>query len=284
MKKVIAPLALAACALAAAVPAMADDAAPAGKSPVQIEVPPAGKLPNGFQVVVGHFQTASNTQTTGRVFCPTGKVPVGGGVFNNSFSLLSSVGGSYPDGNAWTVDLNNIGSASSIDIYAMCAKLPRKYQIVRSTGSANQGQQGGTFALCPAGTVVLGGGVDIASTSTAVSVNSTMPFTNGNGWLAEVNNGGGGPVSFQTMAICAKAPKKYVVITSASAPNAGQTQGFAQADCPSGTAVISGGVRSDSSDIFVNVNTTAPLNNGWQGWVNNATSTASTLKTAVICA
>jgi hypothetical protein len=285
MKHVISPLALtlAGCALVAAVPAAADDAPPASKSSPDVAAPAsAGKLPKGFEVRAGNFQASSGKQTHGSVFCPTGKVPIGGGAFVESGDLFANLGGSYPDGNAWSVDVNNIGAQTSFRIFAVCAIKPKKYQVIEASGSAAQGQQNGSFAFCPAGTVPLGGGVDIFSTSTAISVNSMEPFSNG--WRSDVNNGGGGTVFFRTLLVCAKQPRGYVQVDASSIANPGATQTFVSVSCPAGTSAISGGVHSGSGDIFVNLNTSAPLGSGWQGYVNNATSSPSSANAQVICA
>jgi hypothetical protein len=65
------------------------------------------------------------------------------------------------------------------------------------------GTQNEAAVQCPAGSVVTGGGVSLASSSTQVNVNSSYPISAG-AWRADVNNASNGVTTFTVYAICAK--------------------------------------------------------------------------------
>jgi hypothetical protein len=75
------------------------------------------------------------------------------------------------------------------------------------------GEQDGVDVDCPDGMTVTGGGIANASTSTAVTLNSSYPFDNdsdadilpNNGWSADINNETADMVFFNVYAICTTA-------------------------------------------------------------------------------
>jgi hypothetical protein len=67
------------------------------------------------------------------------------------------------------------------------------------------GVQKTTTVPCPSGTVVVGGGVSAASSSTQVNINSSYPLSE-DSWRADVNNGSNSVTSFTVYAICVQQP------------------------------------------------------------------------------
>jgi Collagen triple helix repeat (20 copies) len=65
------------------------------------------------------------------------------------------------------------------------------------------GTQNAAAVQCPAGSLVTGGGVSLASSSTQVNVNSSYPIS-ADAWRADVNNASIGVTTFTVYAICAK--------------------------------------------------------------------------------
>src|SRR5262249_49705222 len=144
------------------------------------------------------------------------------------------------------------------------------YTIV-STGLLNMPPflQSHAGVTCPAGLVPLGGGVFISSPSTAANVNTSYPA--GDTWIGEVNNGTSAASQFNVFAVCAKAPKKYVLSASLFATVSPFTQfDGIHADCPDADApALGGGVDSGSSSLLANINSTLPDARGWRVDYNN---------------
>ena len=62
--------------------------------------------------------------TIGTVACPAGKSATGGGIYGTS-GITQSLNSTYPDGNGWSVRVNNTATtASSFHVYAMCVDVP----------------------------------------------------------------------------------------------------------------------------------------------------------------
>jgi hypothetical protein len=79
---------------------------------------------SGYQRVVGtSFTVNANSQASGSVACPTGKVVLGGGGFVSSAAVTTGINTSEPSSTTtWRVDVNNgTGAAISATPYAICA-------------------------------------------------------------------------------------------------------------------------------------------------------------------
>src|ERR1700710_2718545 len=75
------------------------------------------------------------------------------------------------------------------------AKPPRGYQVVVSPIlTSPHFRQVRGFVTCPAGTVPLGGGSFVSSSSTQVAIASTFPSANG--WITDIDNESGGDTIF----------------------------------------------------------------------------------------
>lgn len=135
---------------------------------------------------------------------------------------------------------------------------------------------------CPTGTVPLGGGVIVMSTSKLVGVNSSYPFNRG--WAADVNNAGDTPTTFQVKVICAVKPAKYAVVQRLGLANPAASHSTVAATCPVGTKPFSGGAASNSESVFINISSTAPAGSrSWQISENNATGTNHLVSVLAVC-
>src|SRR3954462_14094561 len=116
---------------------------------------------------------------------------------------------------------------------------PRGYQQVfsslfpRAPGVVQEGR-----VSCPAGTVPLGGGIVVASSSPDVAVDGLAPL--GDGWIARISNRSGSATTFDVRAVCAHAPRNYVVMQATSVVSA-VTEGEVSVACPKGTQPLAGG-------------------------------------------
>jgi hypothetical protein len=123
---------------------------------------------------------------------------------------------------------------------------------------------------CPLGKVPLGGGVVVTSGSIFANVNSSFPSATG--WIADVNNATGADTTFVVVAVCAKPPRHYSIQQSNVVDNPANTQSVAVALCPAGSLPLGGGALSESTNLFVNIDTTQPFGNQWKIFENNAST------------
>src|SRR5689334_3138803 len=135
-------------------------AAPAGAT-----APPSASTPSsavaaqppplkGYRTVIGSPVTVtSQTQGRGTVFCPTGTVPLGGGVIVLSSDPAISVNSSFPAQGGWFADVNNASANdTTIRATAICAAKPTHYKVVQRLGLANPAATHTTAAVtCPTG-------------------------------------------------------------------------------------------------------------------------------------
>ena len=145
--------------------------------------------------------------------CPMGTVALGGGA-----GAVSAYGlaGAYPEtgGAGWVGVINNPGIDSlNFNIWALCAKKPAGYKIVRAAGVVvAAGSTRGNAAFCPTGTEVLGGGASIDSTSATVALNSSYP-SNQTTWGISVANASASGVTEHAWAVCGKNIKGWTLVT-----------------------------------------------------------------------
>jgi hypothetical protein len=274
--------AVAAAALAFAGVARAD--APADKPPPA--APPTSvpaKAPKGYAVVMSQFQVApTGTQSMGHIECPTGTVPLGGGVFVQSNSTAANINSSAPTPTGWSGWVNNTSGATTFfQVQAICARAPTRYSVVTSAENVPGQSHLEVFAECPKGTKPLGGGG--FTSSLGLSVNLSGSYASGQGWRSILHNQGLTTTLLQTYAICGKV-KGYTVAVGpeVGTPGATQTQVFVA--CPAPTVATGGGVLTLTSNLAVNLNSTIAFNGGWESFVNSATALFETAIPVVVCA
>jgi hypothetical protein len=231
--------------------------ASAKQPPRAIHIGPVSVQPNakvkGITIVSSGALTAfAGVQTHGAVTCPTGKVPLGGGVAFESSALSVNVNSSYPNAaNGWTADANN-GTASStlFYVFAVCAKQPAGYQVVTSLETNPAGAQTNATATCPQGAKVLGGGGYSSAMSVSVNLNTTAPASP-KSWRADQNNGRSTPADITAYAICAKNVAGWKLVTGATATNPAGHDSASSAACPGTLKVLRGPSRIRTCDTRV---------------------------------
>jgi hypothetical protein len=246
--------------------------------------PKPPKAPPGYTVVnSGSIDNPAATQTRGNVSCPSGTVVLGGGAFSNSVATDVNLNSSFPNGSTeWSADMNNAsGSDSPFVVYAVCAKQPNKYSIVNSGSIENpSGNQTTATASCPARTELLGGGGISNSLATSVNINTTLP--NNEGWLVNMNNNSGSDAAEMAIAICGK-EKAVTSAQSATVLNPAGSQTAVGIACPGRTVPFGGGIFSSSPSLLANVNSSEPINGGWESWENNAGLDGESINAWVVC-
>jgi len=175
--------------------------------------------------------------------------------------------------------LVTLGSATA----AQAARHPPPGYLIIDTNQvdAPQDQLTQGSAQCPAGTVPLGGGVVVSSTSTLANVSASFP--EGSFWEGIVSNDSGADTTFQIEVECAKRPPGYTVIQSNLVLNPEGFQSSALAACPSGTRPLGGGGESTSPSVFSNINSTGPQGRSWFVTENNASGANAALEAFAVC-
>jgi hypothetical protein len=170
-------------------------------------------VPRGYTVVNSATLLAPNgVQTRGIVNCPAGLVPLGGGVFIQSFSTLANVNSSFPSFTSWVGDVNNAsGADTTFHVQVICASAPRNYAVVQGDLTRNpSGFQTTALATCPAHSKPLGGGGLSDSGALFININSTLP--EGRAWRVDENNATGSDANVAAFVVCGKV-NGYTVVT-----------------------------------------------------------------------
>ena len=193
----------------------------------------------------------------------------------------------------WLATVTVLGVvAGAAFVSTAAAAPPAGYVIVHSAlVSAPSGIQTHGVVVCPAGKVVLGGGVDVQSSSVDANVNGTYPEGT-TAWGADVNNASGATISFRVWAVCGKQNAAYKVVESPLAidvpPHSDSHFGVS---CPIGMKVLAGGAATDSGSTDVNLNSSYPTHKKlgtstqftWNVDVNNATASDWFVTPVAVC-
>ena len=134
---------------------------------------------------------------------------MGGGVDWIATNGTCHMAESRPNGNGWTgstAATNSATTSCTASVEAVCAALPAgaATQTVRQNCSA--GRSSGCTATCPAGTKIVGGGVDWIATNGTCHMAESRP--NGNGWTGSTaaTNSATTSCTAAVEAICLSAP------------------------------------------------------------------------------
>jgi hypothetical protein len=175
-----------------------------------------------------------------------------------------------------------VAVAAGAQAQRLLAAKPGGYAIV-STGfvSAPNGVVSTGLGGCPTGKVPLGGGALITSNRLAANISSSIP--EGTQWFVAVNNHTGSPTTFQIWAVCAKAPRRYQVVTSAAIADPSRTQASGFVSCPANTVVLGGGADPSAGEVHINTNSSYPDGNGWRARIDNNTDFDITIRVYALC-
>src|SRR5262249_50831292 len=121
--------------------------------------------------------------------------------------------------------------------------VPTGYQIITNANiPLPAGAQGHGAAVCPAGTIVYGGGVKVASSSSKVYTASSWPLTDGSQWNLWVDNAGSTATTFTVYAICGAEPSDWRVESQSVGVAAGSAVGQVITQCPFDVKLLGGGI------------------------------------------
>jgi hypothetical protein len=224
-------------------------------------------------------QAASTVRDTS--LCPVGKYVVGGGSqvvgegsadFKTQVQELApgTIGGGAQS--LWlTAMRNNDSKAHKLGLFAVCAKLPSGYQVVRKDVTVPAGGFLRDTATCPVGKVVFAGGAQVVGEGSGdfrIRTQESAPGTIGGGaqslWLTALRNGDIKSHKIGLYAVCGYKPLGYQVVRKDTAVAAG---GFLRttANCPSGKLVLGGGasvIGAGSADFGTRLQESAPGTTG----------------------
>jgi hypothetical protein len=209
--------------------------------------------------------------------CPAGTVVTGGGF---SVNLGVHVYTQAKNGNGWAVVVkNNTGVSQNLTAYAICLTLPSVSTTMASASVsvAGGGTVGNKKAVCPAGSVVTGGGFTGKSDGSLWTFYSTQ---NGNSWEVSERNAAAASQSFDVYAVCLSgAPVTTSSFTGYKDLAPGDSS-LAEVVCPAGQ-VITGGGWNLSEDLTVFA---AFMSGGkWRVYAKNTGSHTRTLQARGTC-
>jgi len=239
--------------------------------------------------------------------CPAGKVVLGGGtqvIGEGSADFDTRLQESAPGivdvaTNVWLVSIDNEDAAAhDVRLFTTCATTPYRYQVVTTDAVIGAGSFARATANCPAGTVVLGGGAQVAGEGVGdfnTRLQESGPGTIGttNAWLASVRNEDGVSHTVRIFAVCASPPLGYEVVTGAVASLAAGG-GFNRdgVQCPAGKVVLGGGalvVGEGSGNFNTRLQESAPgivgtNTNVWLVSMKNLDGVAHNVQFFAVCA
>jgi hypothetical protein len=193
---------------------------------------------------------------------------------------------------------NDDGVTHQIGLYSVCADPLAGYQVVSKDVTVAAGGFMRDIAMCPVGSVALGGGA--SDTSYSVNqpasgdriVQESAPGTSGGQslWLTALRNNDSVSHVIRLFAVCGNAPAGYQVIHKDLTVAANE---FVRdvALCPAGSVVLNGGaavVGSGSGDFKTRIQESAPGTAGgqslWLTALRNTDSVSHTTSLYAVCA
>jgi hypothetical protein len=256
--------------------------------------PPAARVatdaPSGYVIKSkSGISLPNNDGTFGEAKCPKDTVVLSGGAYITSSSVKAGINASFPAGQRiWEAVANNFsGTVTTFNVYAVCAKRPKGYeQLIGKLVSNPAGDQGSATENCPAGDVLLGGGVFDDDPSFSVGMSSSYPSTSGS-WAAAVNNFSTRDSQYEVIAVCASPFPHYAIPSTSASDPAGVQKGIIQ-DCTGKAVVLGGGNQSsNTTNLRIEMKTTQPFpasGTSWKSGENNDTGSGTTLTSYAICA
>lgn len=210
------------------------------------------------------------------VSCPAGSVVTSGG-----FALTDGLWfyNSTKDGNGWRVYAkNNTGTGLLMNIYAMClhntggttASILSQAQAAPNTWTRGE-------AVCPSGSIAVGGGFVNGSNGALELYNSSK---SGNGWQIYVNNITGSQELFNTYAICLSGASGSTTQGQSNESVPAGSIGHGVTVC-TGSSILTGGGFALNLGLYV-YNMSA-AGNSWQNYARNPLATDKLMFTYAIC-
>ena len=245
------------------------------KIKVNIVLPPPAIAPTvQQQTSVASIPVGSTMSTTAA--CAPGTVATGGG-FNVNVGVL--VYTQAQNGNGWTVVAkNNTAAVQNLTVYAECLSYPSAATAqVSNNITVDAGHNASQTAVCPAGSVVTGGGYTSSPDGTMWTYAS---WQDGNGWMVSEQNASGPAKSFNVYATCLSGTSLSPVKQTTTGPIPASGDGSVQVACSGGKVATGGGFGLSNNEL--------PFFSGfssgfWRVYVHNTGGSSSSLLTAVTC-
>jgi hypothetical protein len=239
---------------------------------------PGAGLPalTGYELVRRDVAVAAGDFLREAVACPAGTVALGGGAQvvgagNAEFGVViqesapGSTGGGSPT-SLWLVSIRNTGGVTrTVGMFVACAHPPAGYDAVRLDVTLPAGGYARDVAVCPAGAVVLGGGVQVigaGSGNFGTVLQESRPGPQGGNahWLVSIRNPTATTRTVGIRAVCADPLAGYEIVNDNATVAAGNYR-RAVAVCPPGTVVTGGGagvLGAGSGDFLTVIRESTP--------------------------
>jgi hypothetical protein len=301
-----------------------------GSSGSSTKPPPAAPA-----TVIGSSSVAPGNFNSVRVLCPSGTQAISGGIdpanvltvkvtssapvyADNNNRLIFRSDGANPGAVGWQVTAKNDDSGpQTIRAAVVCAGayIGSTSTVVATSNLFGGGNFSVASATCPAGSVALGGGVDLdnvltmAATSSAPTYRGTRLLSTPSGrnpapdgWQASARNDSSTSMKFKVAVICSTgvAGRTTSMVTSSSPFASPGSFAAVRVLCPSGAATVGGGIDvgnvlrmtvTSSAPVFPGTNARTLTRSdgsdqapdGWQVSARNDDSVAEPVTVAVIC-
>jgi Abnormal spindle-like microcephaly-assoc'd, ASPM-SPD-2-Hydin len=229
--------------------------------------------------------------------CPPDQRILGGGLFSQAEFDKSAVVGTRPfdgldvdsqpdDGWEGIVDTGDVGSGLPFYAAGVCqgGRVASRLKYRQQTVVVGAGSRRTKSVQCPKGYKVTGGGVTGEGVYDSREVEGTRPLRRGRGWKGRVNNFSANPQTMTVDAICAtgRFARKLVYRTKPHVTVPGQGVNLGHR-CPGDSKLTGGGLLAPPSPTVVGALTEQGPPAKFVGRVDETGSTATTVKTYVIC-
>jgi hypothetical protein len=162
------------------------------------------RMPRLYTIVESNpVPNPAETQSAAFADCPAHTKPFSGGVFSDSGLPSTNIATTLVTKHGWVVSESNASSSNAdITAFAVCGKV-RGYATFAGQTVLNPAQrQSSSFAACPPGSVVIGGGTHSSAVGIESSVNTSI--VGASEWdSAENNNAPSGILQTHTEVECA---------------------------------------------------------------------------------
>jgi hypothetical protein len=164
------------------------------------------KAPHGYTQQFAMVDNPAMTQASAVATCPNNTVLLGGGVFSTSDSVNAFTTSAFPRGpHAYVGSMwNGTSRNERLAVFAICGAKPSRYTIVRNSGTSDVTANTDILAGagCPAGSTVVGGGVQITDPRPTVTLGESLPESRSQ-WGSQILTSASGTVTETTSVICA---------------------------------------------------------------------------------
>jgi hypothetical protein len=175
-----------------------------GTTTAQFEVDAiCANKPKGYQIVSEMVDNPSAAQSDATATCPSPDVLLGGGTLSTADQVGAVLTSAWPRSSAKFKGYmyNGTSSDANFIVYAVCGHKPADYKFTSNSSSLGPGvlEDG---LVCPTGTSVLDGGVQVPDHDPAVQLSGSID-QGPSGWSIEVNNTGQSTIQVDGHVTCA---------------------------------------------------------------------------------